>query len=733
MRATGVASRFERCVSHQATVLPQLSRLSSISRQASAGLIVGLSSVIYSLSYGALLFSGPLAEFVGYGITIALITAVFGALFGCLSEEKTFIGGPDANTVSVMASLLAVLGSMDLPGPQALKLAVGTIILTSALCAVAFYAAVKAKLSGLLRYIPYSVMAGLLASTGWLMASGALNIIAGTPLTLEGIAKLMDDPMRPQIAVALLVAAALAGLARWVSGAILIPLVMLVATVAVNLALNSSYCAEGACAPESWLFAKMQDLPWLAPWQLDWRIEDLDYFIEALPAMMVVSFVGLLTVLLSIASLEISYQKEFNLNRSLRTHAMLAGATAMFGGFVGIVAIGRTMLNHKAGGGAVAGVIASAMCLAMLLGAGGIISYLPKAALGGLILYLGYTMLKQWLWDQRRTTTPLEFGQIFLILGLVANYGFLLGFTAGTLIACIVFVVTYSRIPLADLATNLSLLTSSVVRPAQETETLRLHGERTLLYRLSGYVFFGSASKIDSVFRTLGAEIDGVVLDFTNVSGIDTSAIGVFQRILRRYRYKPTRFYFVYATGNETSLRAIATEAATSDRIHYFPDLDHALENAEEEILTKWGRSGGEATLFDFLEESERRRFLSYCELRQVHQGELLCAERDYSEEVFFIESGSLEVIKSIDGTGVLRLAKLQKGAMVGELAFYTGEARTASIAAVNESAVYVLHRKDLARMRVDCPEIAMRFDHMVIRKISGALARTNKLVTMFR
>ncbi len=62
-------------------------------RQGSAG----VSAVIYALSYDALMFSDSLAVFVGYGISIALITAVFGALLGLPVQEKTFVGGPDSN------------------------------------------------------------------------------------------------------------------------------------------------------------------------------------------------------------------------------------------------------------------------------------------------------------------------------------------------------------------------------------------------------------------------------------------------------------------------------------------------------------------------------------------------------------------------------------------------------------------------------------------------------------
>jgi CRP-like cAMP-binding protein len=71
-----------------------------------------------------------------------------------------------------------------------------------------------------------------------------------------------------------------------------------------------------------------------------------------------------------------------------------------------------------------------------------------------------------------------------------------------------------------------------------------------------------------------------------------------------------------------------------------------------------------------------------------LKKAELLYAEGDHSDEIYFIESGGMEVVKAVGGDGaVLRLAKLAKGAMVGELAFYTGDPRSASIAATQGSA----------------------------------------------
>ena len=704
-------------------------RFGAIGREASAGVIVGLSSVIYSLSYGALLFSGSLAPQVGYGITIALITAVVGALSGWFSDEKSFIAGPDSNTFSVQASMLAGLSAGASAGPLHLDFTVGTVLLTSIMAALSFYLVARARLSSLVRYIPFSVMAGFLASTGWLMSSGALNIISGTPLTYAGFTAFFANPARPELAFGVVITCVLFGLARRVPAAILIPLVMVFAALAANLLLASGLCPEAYCSRATWMFARIQDVQWLPPWKMSGDLTALADLAQNLPSMLVVCFVGLLTILISVASLELNFHREFDLNRVLKVNAAAAGVSAALGGFIPLVSIGRTLLNKQTGGGALAATIAAAMCVAMLLGAGQALAYVPKAALGGLVLFLGVGMLKQWLWDQRRATRPIEFAQIALILVLVANYGFLVGFSAGLLISCIVFVVSYSRVPLAELATNLSLFASSVVRPESETQALRAHGAGTLLFRLGGYVFFGSASKIDAVFQALDDAVEGVVIDFSKVSGIDSSAVGVFQRILRRYRDKPTRFYLVYGSGNEASVRAIAGNGNLA-RLNLFASLDQAVETAEDAIIA--ARAAAAATPLAFFESTaDRAVFLGYCEMKHVRAGETLCTEGDRSAEIFFIENGSLEVVKSADRA--IRLAKLHKGAMVGELAFYTGDVRTASIVAVNDSSVYVLHNSALARLRHENPDLAGRFDHMVIQKLSNALTRTNKLVATFR
>ena len=709
--------------------------LAGMARQSAAGITVGLSAVIYAISYGAMLFSGPLAPYVGIGVAAAIVTAVVGAPFGLLSEERRFISGPDSSTTSVLAGLLATLSAMQFAELRTVNLALATLLLTSVVCAVSFYALGRFKLAGLVRFMPFSVTAGFLASNGWLICSSGLDIITGTPLSRSGLAALLEHPYRPELGLALAVLLALYSLARRVSAALLIPLVMLSASLLVNVALANGICPATACSRDSWMFHGLDDLVWRPPWTLSLEWLDWRTLVAELPAMLVISFVGTLAILVSLASLERDFKKEFDLDRLLKAHAASTGVSALLGGFVGIVSIGRTSLNRAVGGGAMSGVIASVICLAVLVGASGLIAYVPKAALGALVMFLGLNMLKKWLWDQITAVNWQELTQIFLIVVLVANYGYLVGFAAGTVISCIVFAVAYSHTPLANLTTDLSALPSSVVRPRQDVEMLSTRASGTVVYRFEGYMFFGSAQKIDAVFQTMKMEaLEAVVMDFTLVNGIDRSAISAFQRILRRYADLPLHFYFVHPVSNWDLQRSLLEDGSLHGQVSFFQVLDLALEAAEERILSSNALAGYEPGCFDFLDSlADREVFRSYCDFKQFESGDMLCHQGELSDAVYFVNSGSFDVIKPVNSKPGRRLAKISVGAMVGEMALYTGKARTASIQATVPSSAYILSKLALARMRVELPELVTRFEHMVIRKVSESLARSNQLVTTLR
>ena len=60
---------------------PSQPQFHALAQQLSSGLILGLIQVIFAVSYAALMFSGRLASFMAYAMTVTLITAAAGGLY----------------------------------------------------------------------------------------------------------------------------------------------------------------------------------------------------------------------------------------------------------------------------------------------------------------------------------------------------------------------------------------------------------------------------------------------------------------------------------------------------------------------------------------------------------------------------------------------------------------------------------------------------------------------------
>jgi len=703
----------------------------AVARQLGAGVVAGITGVIFALTYGALLFAGALERFLGHGLTIAFIALGVGGLVGYVSREKALVAGPDSNSTSLLASALSGLAAAGLAPDDMLQVALAVVFATSLVCSLTFWLLSRGGRANIVRFVPFPVMAGFLASSGWLLAVGAMTIVTGTPLAPDNMAAVLQGAWEP-VAAAVAVALVLVALSRRLPGSVLMPLVLAAATLLVHAALASHFCAQDACDRASWLFPAAPQALWLPPWSLRLDGDMAMRVLGFVPTMLVVAFVALIAVTLTLASLEIELRREFDLGHELRVHSQVAGMSGALGGMIATASISRTTLNRRSGASAGAGLISTAMALGMLLGASHVMGYIARPAIAGLVLYLGFSMLRQWVWDVRRTTRPVEVLQILLIIAITARHGFIAGFGAGVLFACVTFVVTYSRIPLTDLATNLGVIRSSVVRSSGQEQVLATHGRKVPVYRLSGYVFFGSASNIDAMFMDhLLGEAEAVVLDFSRVSGIDTSALTVFQRILRRHAQTDVRFHIVYGPPTRVQLVALGVTPGGSRNLKFHDSLDRALEAAEEGLLQAHEVDVSDQTMMRTVQSLDwRSPFEDYLETRSVAENEALFQEGDRSDEVYFVDSGRFDVLKR-DGDGApVRLAKVRHGALLGEIAFYLGEPRSATIVASQASTVRVMHRAALERMRAERPELATQFDHMVIRSVARSLKRTSQMVT---
>jgi hypothetical protein len=138
-----------------------------LARSVISGVVVGILSILFYLSYAALIFSGPLTPWLSYGMAATFVTgAIGGAAVSLFSSLPFAIGGPDGSTSAVTAALVAALtGHMASRGADGglLTATLVTLALSSALTGVLLCGLGVARAGRAIRFVPYPVIGGFLS------------------------------------------------------------------------------------------------------------------------------------------------------------------------------------------------------------------------------------------------------------------------------------------------------------------------------------------------------------------------------------------------------------------------------------------------------------------------------------------------------------------------------------------------------------------------------------------
>jgi SulP family sulfate permease len=92
---------------------------------------------------------------------------------------------------------------------------------------------------------------------------------------------------------------------------------------------------------------------------------------------------------------------------------------------------------------------------------------------------------------------------------------------------------------------------------------------------------------------------------------------------------------------------------------------------------------------------------------------------------MYFIESGQLTVWRDRSGRSPIRLRTIIPGTVVGELGFYRGAQRSATVIADQESSAFAITGQALHRMQEDNPTLAVIF-HRFMATIAAERAADN-------
>jgi len=728
-----------------------MSRLFRFAPDVTAGSISALVTLSYSISYAVLIFSGPTLEpFLARGFHVALVAAALVALVVALkSSFPAALAGPDSNASAILAVMAAGLtrALAGTPGERVASSVVLMLILTAVLSGLIVWLLGLLRWGRLVRLIPYPVCGGFLAGSGFLLLAGAFKVLTGQSLGWSTVHLLAEEPVLAW-GTAFAVAITLLVLTRVVRHFLVLPGVFVTAIVAFYLGLWLSGLTMAGARTEGLLMTPIETGggPWWPSLEVSWPALVTEW--RNFLAMLVVVVV---TILLNAAGLELATQREVDLDRELRASGLASLVSGLGGGMVGYLSVSRSLLNARAGATSrAAGVWTAALCAGIALFCMPLLFYFPRPVLAGLLIYLGVALLREWVWDTFFRLPFREHALIVAILVLIAAQGIITGVVFGLLVASFFFAYSYSRATYIRHDLSVARHRSNKERTLEDTALLQERGDLARALCLQGYLFFALASRLVETCRDLivQASVRYLLLDFRMVQGLDASAalsLSKLHQLCGRYRAT------LILSGLRPEHQAVLQQMRflPHPEIHLVSDLDRGMEWMEDRLLAGAHGSPGTTSapvlalgngapgdtagadlrgiLAAHFSPDALQVLLGLCERLDIPQETMLMRRGDAGDALYFVERGEVSVMVHLEDGKRRRLRTLGPGSMVGEMALYSGQPRSADVVTETPCRAYRLSAERFARLeRVD-PAVVIEFHSFVVKLLAQRLTAASE------
>ena len=468
---------------------------------------------------------------------------------------------------------------------------------------------------------------------------------------------------------------------------------------------------------------------------------------EQADSIVVVALLCSVMLLLDVSGIELLAQKDLNPDHELQVMGYTNVVNGALGGFPGVHDVSDTALVETLGGkGRLTGFIYSTLMVAAILAGAEFMKIVPTFLLGGLLIYVGLEFLIDWVWKARDELPLSDYVVVILILIVIILSDILKGVTFGFFVAIILFVVNYSKLSVIKIETNGSDHASNVDRDLETRELLNKEGNRVLILVLQGFIFFGTADKLITSIRNRikdpGHKVDFLVLDFHHVSQLDTSAIITFSKLAQLSDREG--FHIVISGADDGSLKQLVKHGFFTfgdqewERV-YKEQLDTAVDWCERSILADLKIDTGEhkLALADVLgriayEESDVKLLSDFFVTENRKAGEYLFNEGDKGESLYFVGSGSVLVVLKALNQKERILRKYKSGTILGEMAIYTGENRTASVRIEEDAQLFRLDKEKLEEMSRKFPASTAALHTYIVRVLAERLGRANRNLSRY-
>lgn len=512
------------------------------------GVTAGIVALPLALAFGIQAFGGvndPSASSMGAlaGIVGATMLGFFAALFGGTHSQ---ISGPTGPMTVVTATLV---GGIWASSGGSISDVLISMSLAGIFCGLFQILFGVIKLGKYIRYIPYPVLSGFMSGIGVIIILQQLYPLVGLKGSGSMVSLLVGIPSAFSAGISL--TALLLGL-----GTILIiylfplltkkipaTLVALIVMTVVSLfchldeSLTIGTIPSGLPLP---VFAKsgidLASINWIGVLKA-----------SVIPGLTLAGLGSIDTLLTSVVADNITKTKH-NSNKELIGQGIGNAIAGLFCGLPGAGATMRTVVNVKSGGRTqISGMVHALLLLAVLLGLGSLVKYVPLSVLAGILITVGWGII-DFKGFKDLFKIPKADAVVLVVVFLVTVFVDLLTAVGiGMVIACVLFMKRASD--LVEGGYSSSAMTSADLRKGLPdpglpnfdksipwndeggiTDEMRKH---IFIQRLNGPIFFGTINKFKEVMEDIPDHAKVVIIRMKLVSFMDQSGLYAMETAIK--------------------------------------------------------------------------------------------------------------------------------------------------------------------------------------------------------
>jgi len=507
------------------------------------GITAGIVALPLALAFGIQAFGGvndPNASAVGAlaGLVGATMLGFFASLFGGTHSQ---ISGPTGPMTVITASLISGIWVSQQASGIPFDQAIGTILLSMSFAGI--FCGLFQILFGILkigkyiRYIPYPVLSGFMSGIGIIIILQQIYPLIGLKSPVLVVDMITEFPERVADGISLsalllgLGAIAIIYLFPLITKKIPATLVALIVMTIVSLFINDF--------PSTLTIGEIPagfPLPFFLKDGIDLSVVDWGMVLKSsvIPGLTLAGLGSIDTLLTSVVADNITKTKH-NSNQELIGQGVGNMIAAMFCGIGGAGATMRTVVNVKSGGRSqISGMVHSLFLLAILLGLGSIVKFVPLSVLAGILITVGAGIID---FKGSKDLLRIPKSDSFVLVVVLLTTVFVDLLTAvgiGMVIACFLFMKRTSDF-VEQAYTSEELPTSfNPSSPWSDEESFPEEvRHKVYIQRLDGPIFFGSITRFNEVMHTVPEDVETVIIRMKRVTFMDQSGLYAMETAIK--------------------------------------------------------------------------------------------------------------------------------------------------------------------------------------------------------